>query len=37
MPRRNGFSSILIVGAGPMVIGRAAELEHSATEAGEST
>jgi hypothetical protein len=29
MPRRTDISSILITGAGPIVIGRAAELENS--------
>jgi carbamoyl-phosphate synthase large subunit len=29
MPRRTDISSILIIGAGPIVIGQAAEFEHS--------
>ena len=29
MPRRTDISSILIMGAGPIVIGQAAEFEHS--------
>jgi len=29
MPKRTDISSILIIGAGPIVIGQAAEFEHS--------
>ena len=29
MPKRNDISSILIIGAGPIVIGQAAEFEHA--------
>jgi len=33
MPRRTDISSILIIGAGPIVIGQAAEFDHSGTRA----
>ena len=33
MPRRTDISSILIIGAGPIVIGQACEFEHSGTQA----
>jgi carbamoyl-phosphate synthase large subunit len=33
MPRRTDFSSTLIIGAGPIVIGRAAEFDYSRTQA----
>jgi carbamoyl-phosphate synthase large subunit len=33
MPRRTDISSILILGAGPVVIGQGAEFEHSGSQA----
>jgi carbamoyl-phosphate synthase large subunit len=33
MPRRTDISSVLIIGAGPIVIGQTAEFEHSETQA----
>src|SRR5678816_2102283 len=33
MPRRTDISSILIIGAGPIVIGQAAEFDYSGTQA----
>src|SRR3982750_1726251 len=33
MPRRNDLSSVLVIGSGPIVIGRAAEFASSATQA----
>src|SRR5260221_7480923 len=33
MPKRNDLKSILIIGAGPIVIGQACEFDHSGTQA----
>ena len=33
MPRRNDFSSILLIGSGPIVIGQACEFDYSGTQA----
>src|SRR5690349_3101238 len=33
MPRRNDINSILIIGAGPVVIGQACEFDYSGTQA----
>ena len=33
MPRRNDIKSILIIGAGPIVIGQACEFDYSGTQA----
>ena len=33
MPRRTDISSILIIGAGPIVIGQACEFDYSGTQA----
>ena len=33
MPKRNDISSILIIGAGPIVIGQACEFDYSGTQA----
>src|SRR5437588_940962 len=33
MPRRNDISKILIIGSGPIVIGKSAEFDHSGTQA----
>src|SRR3546814_6145387 len=36
MPKRNDISSILIIGAGPIVIGQAAEFDYSGTQAAKA-
>src|SRR3712207_4000887 len=36
MPRRTDISSILIIGAGPIVIGQAAEFDYSGTQAAKA-
>src|SRR5271168_215533 len=36
MPRRTDISSILIIGAGPIVIGQACEFDYSGTQAGKA-
>src|SRR3954447_4800491 len=36
MPRRTDISSILIIGAGPIVIGQAAEFDYSGTQAAKT-
>ena len=36
MPKRTDISSILIIGAGPIVIGQAAEFDYSATQAAKT-
>jgi carbamoyl-phosphate synthase large subunit len=36
MPRRTDIASILIIGAGPIVIGQAAEFDHSGTQAAKT-
>ncbi len=36
MPRRADISSILIIGAGPIVIGQAAEFDYSGTQAAKA-
>ena len=36
MPRRNDISSILIIGAGPIVIGQAAEFDNSGTHSAKA-
>ena len=33
MPKRNDIKSILIIGAGPIVIGQACEFDYSGTQA----
>ena len=33
MPKRNDISSILVIGAGPIVIGQACEFDYSGTQA----
>ncbi|MEM9440978.1 MAG: carbamoyl-phosphate synthase large subunit [Pseudomonadota bacterium] len=33
MPKRNDFSSVLVIGAGPIVIGQACEFDYSGTQA----
>ena len=33
MPKRNDISTILIIGAGPIVIGQACEFDYSGTQA----
>ena len=33
MPRRNDINSILIIGAGPIIIGQACEFDYSGTQA----
>ena len=33
MPRRNDIKSILIIGAGPIIIGQACEFDYSGTQA----
>ena len=33
MPRRNDIKSVLIIGAGPIVIGQACEFDYSGTQA----
>ena len=33
MPKRNDFKSILIIGAGPIIIGQACEFDYSGTQA----
>src|SRR5437660_462537 len=33
MPRRTDISSVLVIGSGPIVIGQAAEFDHSGTQA----
>src|SRR5881409_1396687 len=36
MPKRSDISSILIIGAGPIVIGQAAEFDYSGTQAAKT-
>src|ERR687892_1161336 len=36
MPKRTDISSILIIGAGPIVIGQAAEFDYSGTQAAKA-
>jgi carbamoyl-phosphate synthase large subunit len=36
MPRRIDISTILIIGAGPIVIGQAAEFDYSGTQAAKT-
>ena len=33
MPKRTDFSSVLVIGAGPIVIGQACEFDYSGTQA----
>ena len=36
MPKRTDISTILIIGAGPIVIGQACEFDYSGTQVGSS-
>ena len=36
MPKRNDIQSVLIIGAGPIIIGQACEFDYSGTQAARS-